>query len=286
MVKRALVAYKLNQNAYHWLKQQRALPRQSTPSRVLRIYFSLPVELQSRLLANFLHQNQSQKVLLYLGPLASTYSLWLWDGIRGLVADSTAEEKNWVVSTSDYNWSLPSSERAWDHPTASSRFNDRRQNGAFEKRQQCQQAGHLKRSNVGEGQWGPTQAWAEQHIPSIAGDQNLSTSEQKQAICTGNPDAAIMTGVFNGNTPLQITVNPDKRFKSLPPAEILPRNTILGGYIFVCNNDTMQEDLKRQLFGMISIPTCLLSPCNSCMYSIDKLHMNFVERDRRSAPIE
>lgn len=42
----------------------------------------------------------------------------------------------------------------------------------------------------------------------------------------------------------------DKRFKSLPPAESLPRNEILGGYIFVCNNDTMQEDLKRQLFGL------------------------------------
>lgn len=42
----------------------------------------------------------------------------------------------------------------------------------------------------------------------------------------------------------------DKRFKSLPPAESLPRNETLGGYIFVCNNDTMQEDLKRQLFGL------------------------------------
>ncbi|GER38912.1 DCD (Development and Cell Death) domain protein [Striga asiatica] len=42
----------------------------------------------------------------------------------------------------------------------------------------------------------------------------------------------------------------DKRFKTLPAAETLPRNEILGGYIFVCNNDTMQEDLKRQLFGL------------------------------------
>ncbi|XP_075512380.1 uncharacterized protein LOC142547803 isoform X3 [Primulina tabacum] len=42
----------------------------------------------------------------------------------------------------------------------------------------------------------------------------------------------------------------DKRFKTLPAAEILPRNKVLGGYIFVCNNDTMQEDLKRQLFGL------------------------------------
>lgn len=41
----------------------------------------------------------------------------------------------------------------------------------------------------------------------------------------------------------------DKRFKTLPVAETLPRNEVLGGYIFVCNNDTMQEDLKRQLFG-------------------------------------
>ncbi|KAL1071200.1 hypothetical protein V6Z11_D11G074100 [Gossypium hirsutum] len=34
----------------------------------------------------------------------------------------------------------------------------------------------------------------------------------------------------------------DKRFKTLPPAETLPRNEVLGGYIF--------EDLKRQLFGL------------------------------------
>ncbi|CAN6475378.1 unnamed protein product [Victoria cruziana] len=42
----------------------------------------------------------------------------------------------------------------------------------------------------------------------------------------------------------------DRWFKTLPSAEVLPRNEILGGYIFVCNNDTMQEDLKRQLFGL------------------------------------
>ncbi|KAK6928531.1 Development/cell death domain [Dillenia turbinata] len=42
----------------------------------------------------------------------------------------------------------------------------------------------------------------------------------------------------------------DKRFKTLPSTETLPRNEVLGGYIFVCNNDTMQEDLKRHLFGL------------------------------------
>ncbi|KAI3422957.1 DCD domain-containing protein, partial [Psidium guajava] len=42
----------------------------------------------------------------------------------------------------------------------------------------------------------------------------------------------------------------DKRFKTLPPSESLPRNEAVGGYIFVCNNDTMQENLQRQLFGL------------------------------------
>ena len=50
-----------------------------------------------------------------------------------------------------------------------------------------------------------------------------------------------------------------KRFKTLPAAETLPRDEVLGGYIFVCNNDTMQEDLKRQLFGNFSLS--LLSLC-------------------------
>ncbi|KAK4272189.1 hypothetical protein QN277_020777 [Acacia crassicarpa] len=44
----------------------------------------------------------------------------------------------------------------------------------------------------------------------------------------------------------------DKRFKTLPPSETLPRNEVLGGYIFVCNNDTMEEDLRRRLFGLPS----------------------------------
>ncbi|XP_044486804.1 B2 protein-like [Mangifera indica] len=42
----------------------------------------------------------------------------------------------------------------------------------------------------------------------------------------------------------------DKRFKTLPPSEALPRNETIGGYIFVCNNDTMAENLKRELFGL------------------------------------
>lgn len=42
----------------------------------------------------------------------------------------------------------------------------------------------------------------------------------------------------------------EKRFKTLPAAEALPRNERIGGYIFVCNNDTMAENLKRELFGL------------------------------------
>ncbi|XP_020591873.1 B2 protein-like [Phalaenopsis equestris] len=42
----------------------------------------------------------------------------------------------------------------------------------------------------------------------------------------------------------------DKRFKTLPPSEALPRSQTVGGYIFVCNNETMEENLKRQLFGL------------------------------------
>jgi len=44
----------------------------------------------------------------------------------------------------------------------------------------------------------------------------------------------------------------DKRFKTLPAAEALPRDEAIGGYIFVCNNDTMEENLRRQLFGLPS----------------------------------
>lgn len=54
----------------------------------------------------------------------------------------------------------------------------------------------------------------------------------------------------NNNNNNNINNDSDKRFKTLPAAETLPRNEVLGGYIFVCNNDTMQENLKRQLFGL------------------------------------
>ncbi|XP_066311991.1 DCD domain-containing protein NRP-B-like [Miscanthus floridulus] len=44
----------------------------------------------------------------------------------------------------------------------------------------------------------------------------------------------------------------DRRFKTLPASEALPRGQAIGGYIFVCNNDTMDENLRRELFGLPS----------------------------------
>lgn len=83
---------------------------------------------------------------------------------------------------------------------------------------------------------------------SGGGGLKPASAEKKQSVV--DQKSGSMTGVFNGNTPFQLTSSHDKRFKSLPPAEMLPRHETLGGYIFVCNNDTMQEDLKRQLFGL------------------------------------
>ncbi|XP_027340484.1 B2 protein [Abrus precatorius] len=57
-------------------------------------------------------------------------------------------------------------------------------------------------------------------------------------------------GDNNNNDNKDAKAAADKRFKTLPPSESLPRNETIGGYIFVCNNDTMAENLKRQLFGL------------------------------------
>eukprot|EP00897_Mesotaenium_endlicherianum_P004875 jgi/Mesen1/4415/ME000225S03405 len=42
--------------------------------------------------------------------------------------------------------------------------------------------------------------------------------------------------------------NDHSNFRSLDPPP--PLDEPLGGYIFVCNNDTMEEDLQRDLFGL------------------------------------
>ncbi|XP_051151210.1 B2 protein-like [Andrographis paniculata] len=66
----------------------------------------------------------------------------------------------------------------------------------------------------------------------------------------GNKEASNKDGNGNNSNGSGDKTAADKRFKTLPPAEALPRNETIGGYIFVCNNDTMAENLKRQLFGL------------------------------------
>ncbi|XP_043698335.1 B2 protein-like isoform X1 [Telopea speciosissima] len=54
----------------------------------------------------------------------------------------------------------------------------------------------------------------------------------------------------NNNNSSSSKNSADKRFKTLPASEALPRDETIGGYIFVCNNETMQENLQRLLFGL------------------------------------
>ncbi|XP_068665966.1 B2 protein-like [Aristolochia californica] len=63
-------------------------------------------------------------------------------------------------------------------------------------------------------------------------------------------EASETNGKKNYNSTKNSNNSVDKRFKTLPPSESLPRNEAIGGYIFVCNNDTMEENLRRQLFGL------------------------------------
>ncbi|KAK7848011.1 b2 protein [Quercus suber] len=74
------------------------------------------------------------------------------------------------------------------------------------------------------------------NLISKASNDNISNNNSNNSTANNNNENA------NSNNAV------DKRFKTLPATETLPRNEVLGGYIFVCNNDTMQEDLKRQLF--------------------------------------
>jgi hypothetical protein len=161
-------------------------------------------------------------------PLASSYSYLLFgEGLGGSGG-----------GTLDQNW-------APTPPNPSHSYYEQRQQNILEQ-QPGQQPGFIKqigaggdfKRTVGEGRRSSKQAAA------AAGERKQAPAEPKATTTTP------MTGVFNGNTPFQLSSSHDKRFRSLPPTEMLPRNETLGGYIFVCNNDTMQEDLKRQLFGL------------------------------------
>ncbi|XP_031125514.1 B2 protein-like [Ipomoea triloba] len=76
----------------------------------------------------------------------------------------------------------------------------------------------------------------DEHGPGKCGKKNKNVNKE------GNNN--------NNNNNISDKNGVDKRFKTLPPSEALPRNETVGGYIFVCNNDTMEENLRRQLFGL------------------------------------
>ncbi|GMJ00454.1 Asparagine-rich protein 1, asparagine-rich protein [Hibiscus trionum] len=79
---------------------------------------------------------------------------------------------------------------------------------------------------------------------------NKNKGEENQGIKSGKNKKKNSDNNSNENKDKDGKTSADKRFKTLPPSESLPRNETVGGYIFVCNNDTMEENLRRQLFGL------------------------------------
>ncbi|KAK6153163.1 hypothetical protein DH2020_012802 [Rehmannia glutinosa] len=86
--------------------------------------------------------------------------------------------------------------------------------------------------------------------PNVNSMGNITGSKYSSINYSKEPHNNNSNNTNNKDDSQNATNAVDKRFKTLPAAEMLPRNEVLGGYIFVCNNDTMQEDLKRQLFGL------------------------------------
>jgi len=93
------------------------------------------------------------------------------------------------------------------------------------------------------------------HTPKTSKKNNNNTTNKKHGDNNTNNDATKTAS--------------EKKFKTLPPAESLPKNETIGGYIFVCNNDTMAENLKRQLFGE--------SPLFNKSYCFSKSFQEFTE---------
>eukprot|EP00250_Pteridium_aquilinum_P034394 c7525_g1_i1 orf=312-1160(+) len=150
------------------------------------------------------------------------------------------DEQNWNLSAEDRKWSMAASKLAFEEKM---RTNVELGNG--NKTEPMRRSiGEFSSSKGGKGKLkhkGSEEAKNEAVSKLLNADWRFNDAAEK---------ASLMSSLLNGHGQSQGTNSLDKRFKSLPPAEMLPRNETLGGYIFVCNNDTMQEDLKRQLFGL------------------------------------
>jgi hypothetical protein len=78
-----------------------------------------------------------------------------------------------------------------------------------------------------------------------------SNSNQVSYTAAGEKKKSVV-GDKKKNSSSSVSSDKQRFKKSLPASESLPRGEAVGGYIFVCNNDTMEENLKRQLFGLPS----------------------------------
>ncbi|KAL3526289.1 hypothetical protein ACH5RR_010945 [Cinchona calisaya] len=110
---------------------------------------------------------------------------------------------------------------------------------------------NLSRSSITNGMYNINSLYQKpsaNNMGNISGSKYILNSGSKDHNSNANTNSNINNNSINESINSNNAV--DKRFKTLPAAETLPRHEVLGGYIFVCNNDTMQEDLKRQLFGL------------------------------------
>eukprot|EP00249_Psilotum_nudum_P013258 c24243_g2_i1 orf=383-817(+) len=144
--------------------------------------------------------------------MASPFSFWQY----------TNELRNPVKSWEDQNWDLVASKLAFVEQMRTKSNS----NAATEPKRANNDTKPVK---------GKVKQKAEQAKTKILnqkpmnGDWKSVSTGSKTSILNGVPDG-------NENTALQSANAVDKRFKSLPPSESLPRNETLGGYIFVCNN--------------------------------------------------
>ncbi|MCO5573925.1 hypothetical protein L7F22_027703 [Adiantum nelumboides] len=151
-----------------------------------------------------------------------------------------SDEQNWNMSAEDRKWSMAASKLAFEERM---RAKVERENSNNVEGSRLS-VSELHGKKVGKGK--PKHKGGEEERNHAS--SKLLNPDWKFNIVFEKPSLA--GGLLNAPGQPQSMHNLDKRFKCLPQAETLPRGETLGGYIFVCNNDTMQEDLKRQLFGL------------------------------------
>ncbi|KAI5073754.1 hypothetical protein GOP47_0011767 [Adiantum capillus-veneris] len=151
-----------------------------------------------------------------------------------------SDEQNWNLSAEDRIWSMAASKLAFEE-----RMRTKVEHGNGNNVEYLRPSvSELNSNKVAKGKL-KNKGGEEARSQAIS---KLMNADWKFNVVHEKP--SMMGSLLTVPGQPQSAHNLDKRFKSLPQAEMLPRGETLGGYIFVCNNDTMQEDLKRQLFGL------------------------------------